>query len=89
MDAHTKAFSVRTETQLESTTMTSVILFQSLKSALNYAEAEGTNLKAPNNQEFKLTEYSLEFDRPYFYGLGFDNNGTLISLAVAEEKIYE
>ena len=91
MDTHTQAFSVKIETQLKETTLTQIILFASLKSALKYVETtEAASLRSSQNKAFKLEHHLLDGDRPYYYGIGFNiNTDELVTIAVAAEKIYE
>jgi hypothetical protein len=67
--------------------MVSTVLFRTHESAYAYANAEAVSLglRGSSDKQFKLTDCGND----YHYGIGFDKDNKLITLAVSKARVWE
>ena len=79
---------IKTELVLdEKTTMTSVMMFSSLKKALSHFETSKKSLSKhyDGNGEFQIEKTNL---KNYYYGNGYDNKNRFITISIGIDQVY-
>ena len=79
---------IKTELVLdEKTTMTSVMIFSSLKKALSHFEIDKKDLShyIDGNGAFQLENTSL---KNYYFGSGYDDKNRFVMVAIGVDKVY-
>lgn len=79
---------IKTELVLdEKTTMTSVMIFSSLKKALSHFETRKRNLSnyIDGNGSFQLEKTNL---KNYYFGSGYDDKNRFVTIAIGVDEVY-
>lgn len=79
---------IKTELVLdEKTTMTSVMIFSSLKKALSHFETTKKDLSnyIDGNGSFQLEKTNL---KNYYFGSGYDDKNRFVAIAIGVDEVY-